>query len=81
MGINTIANMMKNLVKSSPLSENPKKITNHSVRKTVVRKLKCAGFQKVDTKNIIGHANEQGLDPYDEGNDDQLKAMSTVLAN
>ena len=40
MGVNTINNIMKTMIKNSPLANITKKVTNHSARKTLVKKLK-----------------------------------------
>ena len=81
MGVHTINNILKNMKKKSPLSSNitNRKITNHSARKTLVRKLRENGFQKCEIKNITGHASEKGLDPYDSGDDFELQQMSNVI--
>ena len=81
VGVNTINNIVKTMVGKTPLSENGKKYTNHSVRKTCVKKLRAAGFAKCEIINITGHRHEAGLDPYDEGNSDELQSMSAALAN
>ena len=73
LGVDTINNIMKNMFLNSPAASNTKKITNHSVRKTNVSKLRAAGFEKCEIKNVTGHRNVQGLDPYDEGNPDNLQ--------
>ena len=39
-----------------------KKITNHSARKTIVAKLREAGYEKCEIVNVTGHRNVQGLD-------------------
>jgi len=82
MGIHTINTMMKSMKINSPLSEasQNKKITNHSARKTTVRKLKSAGIPKCEIKNITGHSTEKGLDAYDSGNEDEMHAMSKVIS-
>ena len=56
------------------------KSTNHSARKTVVRKLREAGFAKCEVKNNTGHSREEGLDAYDSGNEKELHAMSTTIS-
>ena len=81
IGIHTINNIMKNMISNSPLSSSNKKITNHSPRKTIVSKLRAAGFEKCEIKNVTGHKNVEGLDPYDEGNSDNLQKMSAVISN
>ena len=66
LGKNSIANIMKKMKLDSPLSIRcpRKRITNHSARKQVVKKLKSAGIPKCEIKNITGHSTEKGLDDY-----------------
>ena len=82
MGVNTINTMLSRMKKKSPLAElcANKKITNHSARKTTVRKLKSFGFPKCEIKNITGHSSERGLDAYDSGNEDEMFAMSSAIS-
>ena len=82
MGVHTINTIVRNMTQNCPpLKSINKKITNHSIRKTAVRKLRESGFQKAEIKNVTGHASEAGLDAYDSGDDDELMAMSTTLLN
>ena len=81
MGINTINRLMKQMIANSPISDTSKKITNHSARKTVVKKLKHNQFAKSDIITITGHNNERGLDPYDSGDEAQQKQMSLSIDN
>ena len=39
LGVNSIDNMMKGIIKNTPLEISKKKLTNHAARKTVVKKL------------------------------------------
>ena len=36
---------------------------------------------KCEINNVTGHCNVQGLDPYDEGNLDNLQQMSAAITN
>ena len=58
---------------NSPLTDvSPdKKLTDHSARKTVVKKLKSFGIPKCEMKkkNITGHSSKHGLDDYDSGDE------------
>ena len=62
---------MNKMKQISPLSEFCpfKKPTNHSARKTVVKKLQSNGVQKREIRTITGHASTKGLDSYDEGDE------------
>lgn len=63
------------------MSAPKKKLTNHSARKTVVKKLKSSGIPKCEIKNITGHNSEQGLDDYDSGDENEQKIMSNIIDN
>ena len=81
MGKNTINTIMKNMKENSPLKDLcPKKnLTNHSARKTVVKKLKSYGIPKCEIKNITGHASAQGLDDYDSGDEREQQIISRAI--
>ena len=73
--------MMKDIIKDTPLAQTEKNITNYSVLKTIVGKLRQAGFAKCKVKNITGQSREEGLDEYESGNDKELHAtMSTTIS-
>ena len=61
--INTIR---KNMKKNSLLKDlcPEKNLTNHSARKTVVKKLKSSGIPKCEITIITGHTSDHGLDDY-----------------
>ena len=77
MGQNTIGNIMKSM--ASCLKTN-KKLTNHSMRKTLVSKLKKSGQPRNVICEIIGHARESSLDDYDEINENQRKELSHIIS-
>ena len=79
MGVHTINNILKSMKNNSPLASVDRKITNHSARKSLVRKLRESGIPKCEIKNITGHSSEKGLDPYDSGDDGELHKISTVI--
>lgn len=86
MGKNTIKkkkNIMKTMKENSPLKDfcPDKKLTNHSARKTVVKKLKSSGIPKCEIQNITGHSSEQGLDDYDSGDENEQRVMSNIIDN
>ena len=59
LGVNSLSNIMKNMVDK----KSGKRFTNHSARKTLVKKLKKAKVQKSDIIGITGHTTALGLDP------------------
>ena len=77
MGFNTMLSRMKKVTISRIVRK--KKITNHSARKTTVRKLKSFEFPKCEIKNIAGHSSKRGLHSYDSANEDKTFAMVSVF--
>ena len=80
MGVHTINNIMKNVISKSPLKTS-KHITNHSARKTLVKRLKQNNVAKSKIISITGHSTEAGLDPYDGGDEKQQQAISNAIDN
>ena len=66
----------------SPLNDlcPEQKITNHSARRQVVKKLKSGGVPKCEIKNITGHASEKGLYDYDSGDENEQGILSNVIS-
>ena len=81
MGKNTIDSIMKKMKLISPLIDlcPERRITNHSARKTVVKKLKSSGIPKCEIKNITGHTSAQGLDDYDSGDEREQQMILGTL--
>ena len=81
MGKNTIDTIMKKMKENSPLKDlcAEKKITNHSARKTVVKKLESSGIAKCEIKNITGHTSAQGLDNYNSGDEREQQVISKII--
>ena len=69
---------MKKMKLNSPLIDlwPEKRITNHSARITVVKKLKSSGIRKCGIKNITGHTSAQGLDDYDSGDEREQQVIN-----
>ena len=83
VGKNTLNTIMNNMKENLPLTDLfPKKnLTNHSARKTVVKKLKSSGMPKCEIKNITGHASVQGHDDYDSGDEREQQIISRAIDN
>ena len=66
---------------NSPLQEMcpDKRLSNHSVRKTVVRKLKAKGVPKSEIITITGHRQERSVEIYDSGNEDEQRKLSNMI--
>ena len=83
MGKNTIDSIIKKMKLNSHLIDlcPEKRITNHSARKTVVKKLKSSGVPKCEIKNIKGHTSAQGLDDSDSGDEGEQQMNSNIIDN
>lgn len=77
MGENTIGKIVKTMAGSL---KSDKKLTNHSMRKTLVSKLKKAGHPRHIIKEITGHARESSLDDYDEVDELQRREISHAIS-
>ena len=75
LGINQIASFMDEIKRSANLDVS-KCITNHSVRKTLVKKLKKAGVSNTEIIAITGHKTEDSLKHYDEVDIDNHRRIS-----
>ena len=62
--------IMKRMIENSPLRNSNKHLTNHSARKTLVKKLRQNYIPKSEIIGITGHSPEAGLDAYDSGNEE-----------
>ena len=84
MGKNTINLItMKTMKEDSPLKDfcPKKKLTNHSARETIVKKMTSFDIPKCEIKNITGHNFEEGLDDYDSGDENEQRMMSNIVDN
>ncbi len=81
IGARTINTFMKEIAKIGGLDCTNKKFTNHSVRKTTVRKLQKAGVSNDRIAAITGHKNEQSLRDYADADPDDHRHISEILTN
>ena len=80
LGINQIASFMDEIKQSANLDVS-KRITNHSVRKTLVKKLKKAGVSNTEIIAITGHKSEDSLKHYDEVDIDDHRRISKCISS
>ena len=74
LGINLIDTFARRMVAAAGLDSTKNHFTNHSIRKTTVKKLKKAGVNASEIMAITGHKNQQSLTDYDElDNDDHIR--------
>ena len=72
--------MMKSVVKNTALETSKKKLTNHTARKTVVKKLRAASVERQSIIQVTGHASEKSLN-YDEGSEKEQRQLSNIISN
>ena len=80
MGHNTISSIMKKIVENTTIPST-KKLTNHSGRKTLVRKLKKAKIAESSIIKVTGHTTTKGLNSYDPGDQEEFREMSNAISN
>ena len=80
VGINTINTYMQAIAKAGGLEQRGKRLTNHSVRKTTIRKLKRHGVTNTNIVAITGHRNEQSLQEYAEMENTEHFQISKILS-
>ena len=59
LGINSTDQMMKNIIKDTPLETSSKRLSNHSVRKMVVKKLRAANVERQSIIQVTGHVTKE----------------------
>ena len=76
-GQNTIGTIMQSM--ASCIMTN-KKITIHSMRKTLVANLKKSGQPHYVICEVTGHSRESSLDDYDEIDESQKSELSHIIS-
>ena len=79
MGKNTISGFMKKIIKDTPLETSGKRLSNHSMRKFTVKKLKASNFSEESIVKVTGHKNGAGLRAYDEGDENEFRNLSLAI--
>jgi len=64
LGVHSIDQMVKSIVTKTAVASTGIKLTNHSARKTLVKKLRAANVERQSIIQITGHASEQSLQDY-----------------
>ena len=81
MGANRIGEIMKRIVRGTPVEFVGKRLTNHSARKTVVKKLDDANVPRAQIVSVTGHRNEKSLDDYvDSFSTVRSKQLSNIIS-
>ena len=71
---------MKNIIKNTPLETSSKRLSNHSAKKMVVKKLRTSNVERQSIIQVTGHANETTLNDYDEGSERELRELSHIFS-
>ena len=80
VGEGKIKTYMKTIVTMAGIGENGRRFTNHSVRKTTVRKLQKAGVSNDKIASITGHQNEESLRSYAVTDMSDHEKISLILS-
>ena len=70
---------MKVLIAGTPSENCGEKLTNHSMRKTTVKKLKAASVPESSIIKVTGHTSTRRLKSYDPGDQNEFREMSNAL--
>lgn len=80
LGIHSIDTLMKSMAEAAGLDVTRKRYTNHSIRKTTVRKLRKGGASSTEIIAITGHKNQQSLVDYDELDENDHLKLGKILS-
>ena len=78
VGKKRVNNFMESIVSETGIVS-AKKVTNHSGRITLVRKLKAAKVPESSIIKITGHTTPAGLRSYDPADEQEFRGMSNVV--
>ena len=81
MGVNKIDSFMKNMALEAELDVEGRKLTNHSVRKTLVKKLKASNQPRSAIIGVTGHTSERSLADYEEGDEAEQREISSIISS
>ena len=81
MGVNKIDSFMKNMALETELDVQGKTLTNHSVRKTLVKKLKASNQPRSAIIGVTGHTSERSLADYVEGDEAEQRQISSIISS
>ena len=72
---------MKEIISETELENFGKRLTNHSGRKTLVKKLKEAEVPESSIIKVTGHKSTEGLKNYDPADQTEFRKMSEAISN
>ena len=81
MGVNKIDSFMKNMAWEAELDVEGRKLTNHSVGKTVVKKLKASNQRRSAIIGVTSHTRERSLENYEQGHEAEQRQISSIISS
>ena len=81
MGTNRLGEIMKRIVQGTAVEQTEKRLTNHSARNAVVKKLDDTNIPRAQIVSVTGHRNEKSLDDYvDSFSTERSKQLSNIIS-
>lgn len=80
MGVNKVDSFMKNMALEAELDVQRRKLTNHSVSKTLVKKLKASNQPRSAIIGVTGHTSERSLANYEEGDEAEQREIASIIS-
>ena len=71
---------MKNIIFETTLESSEWRFSNHSVRRTLVTKMKKANLERLSIAKVTGHRNIQSLDDYKEADEHKQRQLSWAIS-
>ena len=81
VGKSKIKEFMKTIAKKAGLDNSGKRFTNHSIRKTLVRKLQKGGVSNDKITAITGHKSEQSIAQYADTDLEDHRKISLLISH
>ena len=72
---------MKNMALEVELDVERRKLTNHAVRKRLVKKLKASNQPRSAIIGVTGHTSERSLADYEEGDEAERRQISSIISS
>ena len=79
MGIHSINSFMKSMAAQAEIED--ERLTNHSARKPLVKKLKAANQPRSAIIGVTGYTNKRSLADYEEGNENEQRLISSIISS
>ena len=72
---------MKNMALEAELDVEGRKLTNHSVRKKLVKKLKASNQSRSAIIGVTGHTSERSLADWEEGDEAEQRQILSIISS